>query len=150
MAAFLVVTKVEQTARWRSAGLARCLNAAMPQAELGDFYCPGCARAKAYRLPIHHAFLDGRSDHDWHRSIVDYLRWRAGYSWRPMHHSGPCLVDDYRDAVHLVVQRFHAPAPEVLPSVPRKPQASVSMAQQSASRASGPGVRGTVAGNVVA
>jgi hypothetical protein len=75
--------------------------------------CAGCRRAKAYRLPFHHSFIDGRSAHDWHRSVADYLKWRAGSSWRPARHSGACVSDGYRDALHLVTQAFHSLSPRV-------------------------------------
>lgn len=92
-------------------------------------FCAGCAHAKAYRLPIHHAFLDGRSDLDWYQSVIDYLRWRAGRTWRPVHHSGPCAVKSYRDALFIVTQAYHQPA-EVIPQVAlRKAPASVSLAE---------------------
>lgn len=75
--------------------------------DVGPNHCAGCANAKGYRLPVHRQFFDGRSDLDWLQSIRDYLRWRAGLAWRPIRHRGPCVADDYRDALHLLTQVFH-------------------------------------------
>lgn len=111
-------------------------------------FCAGCAHAKAYRLPIHHGFLDGRSDLDWYQSVIDYLRWRAGRTWRPVHHSGPCVVKSYRDALFIVTQAYHgtlvradivisSPVPalasDCTPAIPKKPPTS----ERSAVRAEG-------------
>ncbi len=73
--------------------------------------CSGCQRAKAYRLPIHTSLVDGRSDWDWHVSVVAYLKWRAGAGWRPARHSGECSAQSYRDALRLATIAFHQPAP---------------------------------------
>lgn len=85
-------------------------------AELAPISCSGCRRAKAYRLPLHGDFLDGRSSLDWHHSIVAYLEWRAGHAWRPAHHRGPCTVDAYRHALHVVVHAFHTPVAQAVPT----------------------------------
>jgi len=73
--------------------------------------CSGCQHAKAYRLPIHTSLVDGRSDWDWHVSVVAYLKWRAGIGWRPARHSGECSAQSYRDALHVVTLAFHQPSP---------------------------------------
>ena len=69
--------------------------------------CPCCSKAKGYRLPIHRDFFEGRSDLDWFLSIRDYLRWRAGASWRPARHRGECAVQSYRDAIAVLTHAFH-------------------------------------------
>jgi hypothetical protein len=83
----------------------------MATADSNSNRCPGCTRAKAYRLPLHSRFHDGRSAQDWHRSVISYLHWRAGAGWRPARHSGACVVDSYRDALHLVTQAYHTSSP---------------------------------------
>lgn len=92
--------------------------------------CPGCQRAKGYRLPIHQQFFDGRSDHDWHLSILAWLEYRIG-PWRPVRHSGPCAVQDFRDAKRLVMQAFHSQQVEPVPlAVPKRPPVSVKCVTQ--------------------
>jgi hypothetical protein len=90
------------------------------KAEPKENSCSGCRKAKAYRLPLHAEFLDGRSALDWHHSVAAYLKWRAGLDWRPARHKGACVVDSYRDALHLVTQAFHARVPEKKPVRPAR------------------------------
>jgi hypothetical protein len=91
------------------------------KSDVGPNHCAGCAGAKGYRLPVHHSFFEGRSDLDWFLSIRDYLRWRAGSAWRPIRHRGPCVVDSYRDALHVITQAYHAPAQVAPLAAAKKP-----------------------------
>lgn len=104
-------------------------------------FCAGCVRAKAYRLPVHRAFFDGRSDLDWFHSVRDYLRWRAGQSWRPARHTGHCVVDSYSAAIHVVTQAFHSSVTTVAPPARRKPPTSVKSSGPASSESSGAGLR---------
>lgn len=109
MAAILQLVPIPEQNPFRSSlALFLVHRAAMHHPEPAPVACFGCVRAKAYRLPIHGEFLDGRSALDWQQSITAYLRWRAGLSWRPARHSGRCVADCYRDALHLVTQAFYA------------------------------------------
>ena len=87
-------------------------------------FCAGCFRAKAYRLPVHRAFFEGRSDLDWFHSVRDYLRWRAGQSWRPARHTGHCIVDSYSAAIHVVTKAFNSTDTTNVSPARRKPPAA--------------------------
>jgi len=134
---FVLNPEIFTRAPWN--GVTRVLN--MPVAVTwGDSSdCPGCKRAKAYRLPVHKSFFEGRSDFDWYHSILAYLEFRAGSSWRPVRHRGACVAQAYRDAIRLVTLAFNGQLEAVSPALSKKPPVSVfSSFADSADHARGP------------
>ena len=82
------------------------------------------------RLPVHFCgMVDGRTGIQWVRSILSYLDWRTGSSWRPLSHRWHPDRWYYLDGYRLVLEAWNTPelaTPEIVDAIPpKKPAESV-------------------------
>lgn len=76
--------------------------------------------------------VDGRNGSQWMRSVLAYLDWRSGVSWRSQSERNHPQRRAYLDASLCLTQAFNAPDPPALPKKKIAGKATATRARRSA------------------